>query len=87
MHLPAIFQDDFKVIRCGVLVAHAFNHSYSGGRDQEDRSSTPAQENSSQNPIWKKNHHKKGLVEWLKVYALSSNHSTTKINKYINRKK
>jgi hypothetical protein len=26
----------------------------------------------------KKTHHKKGLVEWLKVKALSSNHSTVK---------
>jgi hypothetical protein len=30
-----------------VLVAHACNPSYSGGRDQEDRSSKPAQANSS----------------------------------------
>jgi hypothetical protein len=30
-------------------------------------------------PILKKNHHKKeGLVEWLKVWALSSNPSTAK---------
>jgi hypothetical protein len=27
-------------------------------------------------PIWKKTHHKKGLVEWLTVSALSSNPST-----------
>jgi hypothetical protein len=27
-----------------VLVAHAFNPSYSGGRDQEDPSSKPAQD-------------------------------------------
>jgi hypothetical protein len=30
-----------------VLVAHACNPSYSGGRDQEDRSSKPAWANSS----------------------------------------
>jgi hypothetical protein len=34
------------------LVAHAYNPSYSGDRDQEDL---------------KKIHHKKRLVEWLKV--------------------
>jgi hypothetical protein len=28
-----------------------------------------------------KNHHKKGLVEWLKVKALSSNPRTQKVNK------
>jgi hypothetical protein len=33
-------------------VAQAYNHSYSGGRDQEDYSSKPA--NSSQDPILKK---------------------------------
>jgi hypothetical protein len=41
--------------------------SYSGGRDQEDRNSRPTWANSSQDPISKKTHHKKGLVEWLKV--------------------
>jgi hypothetical protein len=46
-----------------VPVAHACNPGYSGGRDQEDRGSKPAQANSSQE---KKNHNKE-LVEWLKV--------------------
>jgi hypothetical protein len=50
-----------------VLVAHACNPSYSGGRDQEDQGSKPAWVNSSRNPISKKTHHRKGLVEWLKV--------------------
>jgi hypothetical protein len=36
---------------------------YSGGRDQEDHSSKPS---SSRDPILKA-HHKKGLVEWIKV--------------------
>jgi hypothetical protein len=36
-----------------VPVAHACNPSYSGGRDQEDCSSKPAQANSSQDPISK----------------------------------
>jgi hypothetical protein len=46
-------------------VAHAYNSSYSGGRDQEDHSSEPVQivrETLSQKTL-----HKKGLVEWLKV--------------------
>jgi hypothetical protein len=34
-------------------VAHAYNPSYSGGRDQENHSSKPAQANSSQDPILK----------------------------------
>jgi hypothetical protein len=50
-----------------VPVAQAYNLSYSGGIDQEDRGSKPAQANSSQDPLSKKTHHKKGLVEWLKV--------------------
>jgi hypothetical protein len=41
-----------------VPLAHTCNPSYSGGRDQEDRSSKPAQANSSQDPI--STHHKKG---------------------------
>jgi hypothetical protein len=36
-----------------VLVAHASNPSYSGGRDQEDCGSKPAWGNSSQEPISK----------------------------------
>jgi hypothetical protein len=50
-------------------VAHACNPSYSGGRDQEDRGSKPAQANSYREPILKKKA-KIGLVEWLKVKAL-----------------
>jgi hypothetical protein len=37
-----------------VLVAHACNPCYSGGRDQEDHCSRAAQANSSQDPILKK---------------------------------
>jgi hypothetical protein len=36
-----------------VLVAHACNPSYSGGRDQEDRGLKPVQANSSKDPISK----------------------------------
>jgi hypothetical protein len=46
-------------------VTHSCNPSYSGGRDQEDRGSKPAQANSISKK--KKIYHKKGLVEWLKV--------------------
>jgi hypothetical protein len=63
-----------------VLVAHACNPSYSGGRDQKDCVSKPAWANSSQDPILK-NLSQKGLAEWLNVNALSSNPSTTKKKK------
>jgi hypothetical protein len=50
-------------------VAHVCNLSYSGGTDQEDQGSKPAQANSSQDPISKipNIYTKKGLVEWLKM--------------------
>jgi hypothetical protein len=38
----------------GAPVSHAYNPSYSGGRDQEDLGSQPIQANSSQDPILKK---------------------------------
>jgi hypothetical protein len=54
-----------------VLLAHACNPGYSGGRDQEDLSSKPACANSSQDPILRNNNNKKlpkkGLVELLKL--------------------
>jgi hypothetical protein len=42
-----------------VLVAHACNTSYSGGRDQEDLISKPAQANSLYRHYLEKNNHKK----------------------------
>jgi hypothetical protein len=42
-------------------VAHAYNPSCSGGRDQEDLGSKPAWANSSRDP-----QHEKELMEWLK---------------------
>jgi hypothetical protein len=45
-----------------MLVAHACNPSYSGGRDQEDCSSKPAWANSSTGPYLKKILHKKRAV-------------------------
>jgi hypothetical protein len=59
-------------------VAHAYNPGYSGGSDQEDHSSKPAQANNLKDPNSKNILHKKGMAEWLKVEALNSNHSTTK---------
>jgi hypothetical protein len=45
-------------------MAHICNPRYLGGRDQEDHGSKPAWANSLWDPIEKKIHHKKGLVEW-----------------------
>jgi hypothetical protein len=67
-------------VKCGQEpVAHTGNPTYSGGRDQEDHGLKPAQANSCARPYLEKTYHKKGLVEWLKVQALSSNPSTLKI--------
>jgi hypothetical protein len=53
--------------KCWVLVAHTCNPSYSGGRDQYDCGSKPAQANSLAYLKIKTTITKKGLVEWLKV--------------------
>jgi hypothetical protein len=47
-----------------MLMAHACNPNYSGGIDQEDHGSKPAQANSLQDPFLKIH---KRLVEWLKA--------------------
>jgi hypothetical protein len=45
----------FKItLSCQALVPHTCNTRYSGGRDQENCSSKPAQANSLQDPISKK---------------------------------
>jgi hypothetical protein len=44
-------------------VAHAYNSSYSGGRDQEDHNSKPAQANSSTRPYLEKLFTKIGLAQ------------------------
>jgi hypothetical protein len=63
------------------------NPSYSGGRDQGDGGLKSAEANSSRDLTLKNTHHKKGLVEWLKVKALSSKPSTAKNkNKQTNKK-
>jgi hypothetical protein len=62
-------------------VAHACNPNYSGGRDQKDHGSKPAQENYSMRPYLEKPFTTRGLVEWVKVRALSLSPSTTKKKK------
>jgi hypothetical protein len=66
---------------CQVLVAHSCNLNYSGGRDQEDCCLKPAWANSSTRPYLVKPFTKIGLVDWLKVKALSSRPSTSKTKK------
>jgi hypothetical protein len=61
-------------------VAHTCNPGYSGLRDQDDHGSKPIWANSSVRSC-PKTLHKKGLVEWLKVKALSLSPSTTKKKK------
>jgi hypothetical protein len=57
-----------------VLVAHACNPSYSGGRDQEDYSLRPVwakkkkkERERKRNCLKNTQHTKKELVEWLKL--------------------
>jgi hypothetical protein len=56
-----------KLSQGWALLAHAYNPSYSGGKDREDPDSKPALAKSSRDPILKNTITKKGLVEWLKV--------------------
>jgi hypothetical protein len=62
-------------VLAGAPVAHAYNPSYSGGKNQE---ASPGKE--FLRPYLKNTLHKIGLVEWLKVKALSSNPNTAKIS-------
>jgi hypothetical protein len=62
-------------------VPHACNPSYSRGRDQEDHGSKPALGKKFTKPYLKRPFSKIGLVEWLKVKALSSSPSTAKKKK------
>jgi hypothetical protein len=61
-----------------VLVAHFCNPRYSEDRNQKQQSLKPAWANSSKRPCLEKPFTKIGLVEWLKVKALSSSPSTAK---------
>jgi hypothetical protein len=76
-----------KKERCQAVVAHFCNPSYSGGRDQENGGSKPVWTNNSLRPYLKKRFSKIGLVEWLKVKALSSSPSTAKKKKKEKSKK
>jgi hypothetical protein len=67
-----------RVTYCWGPVPHAYNPNYSGGRNQEDCGSKPAQADNSLDPISKIPITKIGLVEWLKVKALSSRLSIAK---------
>jgi hypothetical protein len=59
-------------------VTHTCNPRYLGSRDQEDRGSKPAWANSSTRTYLEKPLTKIGLVDWLKVKALSSSPSISK---------
>jgi hypothetical protein len=48
------------------LVAHTYNPSYSGGREQEDQVSKPTRGKQLKRPYLKNIQHKKGLADWLK---------------------
>jgi hypothetical protein len=63
------------------LVAHTCNPSYSGSRDQKDHGWKPVWTKKFMRPYLEKSFTKIGLVEWLKVKALSSSPNTSKINK------
>jgi hypothetical protein len=65
----------FKGTRSPVLVAHAYNPSYLGGRDQEEQGSKPAWANR---PYFQKTHHKKRAGGVARGYTLSSSPSITK---------
>jgi hypothetical protein len=55
--------DSTRVGSQWLLAFLSLNVSCTGDRDQEDRSSKPAQANSLGDPILKKTLHKKGLVD------------------------
>jgi hypothetical protein len=61
-------------------VAHAYNPSYLGGRDQEDRSLKPAWQIVFET-LSQKYPSQKGLAEQLKMKVLSSSSDTTKKKK------
>jgi hypothetical protein len=58
-------------------VAHAYNPSYLGDRNQADFGSKPAWANSSRNPISKKPITKKGWL-WMQYPSTAKKQKTTK---------
>jgi hypothetical protein len=77
-HISMFWQWNENVLKAGHWWLTPCNPSDSRGRDQEDHRLKSAWSNSSLRPYLEKPLHKKGLAEWLKVKALSSNHSTAK---------
>jgi hypothetical protein len=61
-------------------VAHTYNPSYSKHRDQEDCGLKPTRKEKFMRLYFKETLHKKELVAWLNVKALSSSPSTAKEN-------
>jgi hypothetical protein len=57
-------------------LVHAYNPSYSRGRDQEDHGSKSALANSLRNPMWKIFHTKKGWGMAQAIECLPSKHKT-----------
>jgi hypothetical protein len=54
-------------VRSQASVTHAYNPSYSGGREEENRGSEASLDKMKARPYFKNTQHtKKGLVEWLK---------------------
>jgi hypothetical protein len=66
-----------KKVYTWALVAHASNCNYLGGRNPEVAVWGQPEQIVSETLSWK-NHHIQGLVEWLKVWALSTNPSIEK---------
>jgi hypothetical protein len=68
-------------------VAHAYNPCYSGGKDQEDHSSKPAQANSSQDPILQIPNTKSvsGVAQGVALSSSPSTANKTKQNKDLQR--
>jgi hypothetical protein len=67
-------------IHCQVPVAHTYNPSCSGAEIRRIKVGSQLWQIVFKRPYLKKSITKKELVEWLKVKALSSSHSTTKKN-------
>jgi hypothetical protein len=62
-------------------MVHTYNPSYSGGRDQEDGGSKPAQTNSLRDLLLKKNPSQKSIGEVAQVVAcLPSKHKALGAN-------
>jgi hypothetical protein len=72
-------------VRLGVVV-HTCNPSYLGGRDKGVFQFEVSPGKKLARLYLENTHHKKGLVEWLRVWVLSSNPSTTKKSRVLELK-